>query len=787
VTPPSSLQRTLVSIIAVLVATSALRPPTYAEAPPEGGAAPVLKQTDVQRSARLMTQSRQGALDASTMVQSGGVSLGSYGAGFAYYLTSLRKQRGLGSLRVVTGASAGSINAFLTAVSLCKKEAQLASPSSNIFYKTWIPVGMQGATGLAQAGAVTANSLFSQQPVNIAADAVMDYFATAEWSDQPCEVVFGIVATYRATRSYDLRVGGQGTAPSGTRQTAKFLVRLDKQPGVEARLTNAVSAVPAEDEGVRDFYPMLGHGTAGSAIELPLLVRLLKASAAFPFAFPPQPLPVSQYDHGSRSWLPVCENGEVDARCGADEPRFLDGALYENVPVMLSHRLRTWEGVAPSSHTIVLDYDSEVFERHARAPSAQSNNLIPSLTGLASQVFASAFWSDYFRAFEETPSERLACPASGACSSRLDFATRALPAASNHFMNFLGFFERDFRVFDFYLGMLDAERMLDTRDALRGNGHDWEVFECFKQWERSSGGFKTWPARGTVKVCEALPGAGTWHPDKGLWQAPDQTVQTSPDEPYYPNLVRLLSAAQRFRERLVTRPPEGVLEDNDSWFDVMQRHGVVFRQLNGGGRHGAVEARREIRDILYGQLQAMASKQEGSSVFSRVGSRSVARVGVSVAANVIDYREPFVNLQLGVSLIRGAEVGIGLRLLDPWLRIELAAPFAEIYAGGRGQRVQLGPRLRLVTPLGSYLKTLQPWLQLEPLIGASLDIALRESADQRPEWLGTTIEAGLYAVLLQRFWIAVGGLYRWRSEEVVPPWPERKLAVFSTAGWRFIW
>ena len=783
------MNRTLVCLVAVLAAITSLRQQTRAEPPAPGLEPPAqlepLLQTEAQKSARLMAQ--QGALAASTMVQSGGVSLGSYGAGFAYYLTSLRKQRGIGNLRVVTGASAGSINAFLTAISLCKKDVD-AGPSKNIFYKTWIPVGMQGSGGLAQTGAATSNSLFSQQPVDVAADAVMEYFRTAEWTDKPCEVVFGIVATYRATRNYELRVGGQGTAPTGTRQTAKFLVRLDKQPGAEPRLTNAVTAVPPDHEGVRDFYPMLGHGAAGGPIELPLFVRLLKASAAFPFAFPPQPLPVSQYDHSSHSWLPVCENGEVEAGCGAEEPRFLDGAVYENVPVMLSHRLRTWEKVEPASHTIVLDYDSEVFKRHPGQPGAQSNNLIPSLLGLGSQVFASAFWSDYFRAFEETPADRLACPTAGSCPSRLDFATRALPAASNHFMNFLGFFERDFRVFDFYLGMLDAERMLDSAGALHGVGHDWQVFACFKQWEKASGGFKKWPAAGSVNTCQELPGAGTWDPDQGLWQLPkEKSDPTSADEPHYANLVRLLSAAQRFRQRLVNETPEGVLEDNDSWFDVMQKHGVVFRDLNGGDSHGAEAARREIRDILNGQLQAMASQQEGKNALVRVGNRSVARVGVSVAANLIDYREPFFNLQLGVSLIRSAELGVALRLVDPWLRVELAAPFVDIYAGGGGQRVQLGPRLRLAFPLGSYIRALQPWIQLEPLLGASLDVALRQAANERPEWLGTTLEAGLYAVLLQRFWLALGGLYRWRNEVVVAPWPERKGAVFSTAGWRFIW
>ena len=76
----------------------------------------------------------------------GGVSLGAYEGGINWALLRVLEGDPNASLTTVTGASAGNINAFLSAVEWCQSPARSAaeSPRDNLFWKAWIPVGIHG-------------------------------------------------------------------------------------------------------------------------------------------------------------------------------------------------------------------------------------------------------------------------------------------------------------------------------------------------------------------------------------------------------------------------------------------------------------------------------------------------------------------------------------------------------------------------------------------------------------------------------------------------------------------
>src|SRR4051794_14517877 len=76
----------------------------------------------------------------------GGVSLGAYEGGINWALLRVLQGDPNVSLTTVTGASAGNINAFLSAVEWCQSPARSAaeSPRDNLFWKAWIPVGIHG-------------------------------------------------------------------------------------------------------------------------------------------------------------------------------------------------------------------------------------------------------------------------------------------------------------------------------------------------------------------------------------------------------------------------------------------------------------------------------------------------------------------------------------------------------------------------------------------------------------------------------------------------------------------
>ena len=85
------------------------------------------------------------------MVISGGVSLGAYESGYNWamikMLSKIRDNSKLAKpeLHAVAGASAGSINALMTAMYWCQKEdvPLRNSVEDNLFYETWGKLGIE--------------------------------------------------------------------------------------------------------------------------------------------------------------------------------------------------------------------------------------------------------------------------------------------------------------------------------------------------------------------------------------------------------------------------------------------------------------------------------------------------------------------------------------------------------------------------------------------------------------------------------------------------------------------
>ena len=88
------------------------------------------------KQAALVEKLRSMLTPYKALVVSGGVSLGSYQAGFLYYTTLILRRfddqlrrlgfdgPDVGRFRVVTGASAGSINSFLSSIAGCRTHSR---------------------------------------------------------------------------------------------------------------------------------------------------------------------------------------------------------------------------------------------------------------------------------------------------------------------------------------------------------------------------------------------------------------------------------------------------------------------------------------------------------------------------------------------------------------------------------------------------------------------------------------------------------------------------------------
>jgi hypothetical protein len=384
---------------------------------------------------------------------SGAVSMGSYEAGLVHYtVEAMRLNPGAAVPRIVTGASAGSVNGFMTILQSCG--GAVADPTESLLWKAWIPLGLDRLhTGrdLEKTGA------FSRA----AFQAPLDLIVRAWESGLPesCDAVLGISVTRLVPRT----VTTEGDRLRLPRVEEHFVLRIQgRGPGKLPRLTNYVD--PSWD-GEQALLPEKGGEVVFSAV-----VDALFASTAFPGAFPPQAVKHC-----------VVRAGGERAVCPADqagEALFVDGGVFDNTPVRLATRVAAaglrvdaegearWidrpdlavRALPPSLVVAYVSTEARTFPTATDEPRPEE---IRTLLGVAGQVgaafYATARAKNLLYVQDDRPElfERLLVP------------ERHLPAASSPLGAFFGFVEEELRRFDFALGMYDGRRLADERLARR--------------------------------------------------------------------------------------------------------------------------------------------------------------------------------------------------------------------------------------------------------------------------------------------------------------------------------
>lgn len=379
---------------------------------------------------------------------SGGVSLGAYEAGVVYYLISfLRKNPGLFDARVFTGASAGSMNALLGAMALCSKSD--VAPTKSLLYRTWTGVGFKQ---LFRPTDTTPDGLFSRR----AFDPIVIETARAFASDigEGCDVVLGVTTTRKK------ELAATANDPLGlARVEERFAVHVRGRPDGKPPMVRSYV-----DPTFRTRQALLPEDETGE-ISFLSLRDVLQASSAFPLAFAPKPVSFCLHEPSAKGEL-TCKGGD------AKPVAFIDGGVFDNQPVRLAARLLSagLEAPAqllrdrPSFDDVSLPAQAEFvhvspdnFSFPAEEGEAPRNVDRPSALGTISE-FARTFIGnarskELLGLFEERPDLR----------ERLSVARVNLPTASSPLGAFFGFFESDFRAFDFYLGMFDARRLIEQR------------------------------------------------------------------------------------------------------------------------------------------------------------------------------------------------------------------------------------------------------------------------------------------------------------------------------------
>lgn len=381
---------------------------------------------------------------------SGGVSLGAYEAGFLYYYIEMFKQYPkIALLKAAGGASAGSLNALLAIMAYCTDE--MPPPQDSLFWRVWIPLGF---SALFHPDKSSALGLFERDGLEQAAQQIESIWK--QGLSNRCDMVWGVAVTRLFPRNISL-ADSRLELP---RLEEKFTLRIrGKGPGVPPSVTNYVGAQRGLDQ------TML-VADSNNEVAFSDMRDLTMASCSFPVAFSPMGLRYC-ISHATTDRAPQCRESQ------ASRGFFIDGGVLDNSPLRLMARTVTGglRSSANQDYTWAdlphMDDDPAAAERarfvfvspdaadypiyDALGRETQPGSTLELLKQIAATFVGTARTKELYTLLEERPELR----------DRILLPRRHFPTASGLLSAFFGFFEQDFRIFDYYLGMYDARRVFD--------------------------------------------------------------------------------------------------------------------------------------------------------------------------------------------------------------------------------------------------------------------------------------------------------------------------------------
>ena len=718
--------------------------------PPADGLAPAL---EAYRTRLAELADAIGA--SSALVVSGGVSLGSYQGGFLQYYTQflLAQSNAVqdrykmaaiadgSGIRLATGASAGSINAFIASLTRCR--APVWNPRASLFWAAWIPVGFDR---LIDRTAVTFDGVLSAKPLDEAIGRLGPLWNEPQnisgWTAN-CEAIIGLSATRLKARDLDFSGGTSGAGSDALRlkrQTEKFVLRLVGRPGAAPRLGPFRPPAPSAADGhspIDMIYPTLGQDSLGveGRIEdhventFDQVANLLKASAAFPLAFSPVPVDMTV-------WRRV-ENREAFVPLEHGPVRFVDGGVLDNTPIGLAVKIEGWlraGGNTVPEQLVFLSSDAVGWTRtgSAAAQPGRSSSLFGTYGPFLQDFITTAEQNELLNTLENQSSIPRNVPA------------RMMPIAGEQLGHFFGFAEEDFRTFDFFMGMVDAREYLASQhhlaveflSAAHGAKVDAETasplrvdapeFACFDQHRR-------------------LLRAG----------ALGDTHQIPACASVSPNLIALLRASTALRARAQKIGSKGPALTIDDFLKAIDDAGYKYKQLRYRGKPATARtATLALRDSAQDVINELGSKQPFLEGYP------VQFVGKALA-NSFEYKAPRWIFSAGGLFTGGGELGV-TRLWSPRQRLSLGlSGFARLLRWENHLIVQHGMltdpvAVTWAANVGPQIEyAFGPRLQLDALGGFEVDqVTAREFWNPFYRRYGWFAQADL--VLYQRLYVFFG-------------------------------
>jgi len=350
-----------------------------------------------------------------SMVISGGVSLGAYEAGYNWamikMLSEIRDKANLvePDLRSVAGASAGSINALLSAMYWCQEpSAPHNSVDDNLFYETWVNLGIEDLV-IEGKDPHNKNSLFSRRGLEEKGNTIIEHLKQPYFR-KGCEVPMGVAVT-------------------------KVRPIVENIAGIKVKNQNfSVPLVFKEKNGKGIVENKVLPKSTAFHISIPdiekdreKLVTLLFASGAFPGAF-------------EQVKLDYAYKGKNHSHY------FIDGGLYDNVPLELAIALDE-----NASHFLFMDPSNIRKEILVNEEELEEEKPVGFITTNLIPIFSSFGIMQSMKLYDAINKNFR-----GNTDKKLVLSSRYHPITGKFLGHFGAFLDKNFRTYDYYVGVYDA-------------------------------------------------------------------------------------------------------------------------------------------------------------------------------------------------------------------------------------------------------------------------------------------------------------------------------------------
>jgi predicted acylesterase/phospholipase RssA len=402
------------------------------------------------------------------MAISGGASLGSYQSGVTWTLIEFYRRATLDrpyaeahklkrySLASIAGASAGNINAVLSAIAWCGGRPP-RRPEESLYWSIWVRVGIDQLLATAadverdEDRGLFRRAFFRDELY----DEIGKELATA--GDTPCDVPIGITLTRVYPDSF--KVQPKIRVPI---QRFASIFRLTRDPARGGlRFAQAHDAVRmARALGVL-IAPV---AEAPNSIPHDTVLAVVEASSAFPVAFAPRELRYYYADSlRAGGACPSHTNGVCD---DYERSQFIDGGVFDNIPMSLTIGMyqRTRPANVQDPLTLVFVDPGLLRGRLENVRAARLSERpaygLDAVARIARGAVPSARKYEMF-----SFGRALSLPVNDRRDSVWVRPTsRGYPVVGEHLGSFASFLGRPFREYDFFAGVYDGMYFLATEE-----------------------------------------------------------------------------------------------------------------------------------------------------------------------------------------------------------------------------------------------------------------------------------------------------------------------------------